>query len=436
MNQRDLLCLEICHTAAVSLPEDISGWNIQKVHDFPTLQSQILSGRFKVGLVAFSPECKSGLKSDLLQLVTTSQGITWLALLEKSSLESPKIRAWINANFYDYFHVPIDLNRLKIILGHVYGRALLARQASQANRQKPQAEFQEGLIGKSPALKCLLEQAIKVAQDAAPVLITGESGTGKKLIASLIHQYSKHAVGPFVTINCATTQINQFVSDSALISSGYERIVNQASPAQRGTIFLDEIGDLTLEMQVILLRILEQCSFEEAAMCARVIAATHFDLMEAIESGRFRKDLYYHLNVLQLHVPNLQDRGHDLELLANAFLKRYRHYSPEKVTRFSQSAIRAMYRYSWPGNVRELMNRIRSAMVISDGPLITPGDLGLERRSTERNVRTLEESRAAAENAAILNALESSGGNISQAAAYLGVSRGTLYRLMEKCAIS
>jgi DNA-binding NtrC family response regulator len=376
------------------------------------------------------------LRSELLQLLTISQEITWLALLDKSSLENPKVRELVTANFYDYFHIPIDLNRLKIILGHLYGRAQLATQVSKTHTQERQSEFQEALIGNSPAIHSLLQQVAKISRDDAPVLITGESGTGKKLVANLIHTVSKRAARPFVSVNCAGVQANHFGSGSGFISSLHGQSVSQISTAQRGTIFLDEIGDLSSDMQVFILRIIEQYSIEDTALYARIIAATHFDLMQAVKAGRFRKDLYYHLNVLQLHVPSLQERGSDLEMLANHFLEKYRRYDSEKVTRFSQSAIKAMYSYSWPGNVRELMNRIRSAIVISDGPLITPGDMGLDRRSNERNVTTLEESRAVAERAAILNALEHSGGKISHAAEYLGVSRGTLYRLMEKYAVA
>jgi DNA-binding NtrC family response regulator len=195
-------------------------------------------------------------------------------------------------------------------------------------------------------------------------------------------------------------------------------------------------------MQVNLLRFLEQRTIdrvggiEPIAVDVRVIAATNVDLHRAIEQNRFREDLYYRLRVLHLHMPGLCQRGQDLEMLANHFIDKFRGINSQHIKGLSHSAIQTMYSYHWPGNVREMMNSIRRALVMSEGPLILPDDLGLERRAMHRCKKTLEEARVTAEKAAIHNAFENAGGNISHVAEYLGTSRGTLYRLMEKYAIS
>ena len=293
----------------------------------------------------------------------------------------------------------------------------------------------------------LRHQIEKIARVETPVLITGESGTGKELAANLIHHASRRTAGPFVAVNCAALpasliQAELFGHEKGSFTGAHKQKIGRFEAANGGTIFLDEIGDLPPEMQITLLRFLDQCaiervgSLESIPVDVRVIAATNVDLQQAIEQGRFREDLYYRLKVLHLRMPSLCERGQDVEVLANHFIDKFRNSTSAHIQGLSQAAINAMYSYSWPGNVRELMNSIRGALVMSDGPLILPEDLGQERRAMNRCVRTLEESRATAEKAAILNAFENAGSNITHAAEYLDISRGTLYRLMEKYAVT
>jgi DNA-binding NtrC family response regulator len=335
-----------------------------------------------------------------------------------------------------------------MVLGHAYGKAQLTRQSIEPRAARQKLGVKEGLIGNSAATMSVRRQIRKVARADSPVLITGESGTGKELAARLIHQLSRRrAAGPFVAVNCAALPVNLiqaelFGYEKGAFTGAYRQKIGRIEAANKGTIFLDEIGDLPLDMQVNLLRFLEQHTVDRVGgvepipVDVRVIAATNVDLHRAIEQDRFREDLYYRLRVLHLHMPGLCQRGHDLEMLANYFVDKFRDSNSAQIEGLSHSAIQTMYSYHWPGNVREMMNSIRRALVMSEGALIFPEDLGLERRAMRRCVTTLAESRGMAEKAAIRNAFENAGGNITHVARYLDISRGTLYRLMEKYAIS
>ncbi|MEN8207477.1 MAG: sigma-54 dependent transcriptional regulator, partial [Pseudomonadota bacterium] len=307
--------------------------------------------------------------------------------------------------------------------------------------------IEEGLVGSSTSILKLRRMIKKISRVDTPVLITGESGTGKELAANLIHKFSRRAAGPFVAVNCAAlpaslVQAELFGHEKGSFTGAHKQRIGRIEAANNGTIFLDEIGDLPPDMQITLLRFLEEHTIERVGghgsipVDVRVIAATNVDLQGAIEENTFREDLYYRLKVLCLHMPSLNERGQDVEMLANYFIDKFCDSHSRQIKRLSYTAIQTMYSYHWPGNVRELMNAIRSALVMSDGPLILPADLGLERRAMCRSIRTLEESRGMAEKAAILNAFEHAGSNITMAAEYLSISRGTLYRLMEKHAIT
>ncbi|NIQ10100.1 MAG: sigma-54-dependent Fis family transcriptional regulator, partial [Gammaproteobacteria bacterium] len=282
-----------------------------------------------------------------------------------------------------------------------------------------------------------------VALVDAPLLITGESGTGKELSALAIHERSRRNTGPFIAVNCAALpstliQSELFGYEKGAFTGAQHRKMGRIESAEGGTLFLDEIGDLPLDLQVNLLRFLQQNTIqrvggkEEIPVNVRIIAATHVDLEQAVKEGRFREDLYYRLNVLQMKIPSLRDRDGDVEVLANYFFKRFSNEKHPRVKGFRKDTIRTMNSYNWPGNVRELINRVRRAMVMCDGSLITPRDFGLERRSSRRVLQTLAQARYNAERSAILAALRAEGHNISQAAKLLGTSRVTLHRLITK----
>jgi DNA-binding NtrC family response regulator len=208
--------------------------------------------------------------------------------------------------------------------------------------------------------------------------------------------------------------------------------------ANGGTIFLDEIGDLSLELQINLLRFLQEKTINRvgSTRCirvdARVIAATHVDLEKAVAKGRFREDLFYRLNVVPLRVPALRERPTDVGMLAEHFFHQFAAEKGPQLRGFSRSAMVAMGEHQWPGNVRELINRVRRAAVMAEGRLISPIDLGLEERKDDRAWDALEEARTRAERSAISVSLQQAGRNVTEAAKQLGVSRMTLYRLMAK----
>jgi len=449
MKPRNLLYLELGDGLDTDFLDSISiDWVPNKAWDPQSVQKLIDEKCCHVGIVRFGDDVEGLCNLQLNDTLFSTAYINWVAVLQKSALENENVRQLVSRFFYDYHHLPVDTERLNTVLGHAYGKAQLARHCIEQRAGKQQLGVEEGLIGNSAAVMSVRQRIKKVARSDTPVLITGESGTGKELAARLIHQLSpRRAAGPFVAVNCAALpasliQAELFGYEKGSFTGAYKQKIGRIEAANKGTIFLDEIGDLPLDMQVNLLRFLEQHTIERVGgiepipVDVRVIAATNVDLHRAIDQNRFREDLYYRLNVLHLHMPSLCQRGPDLEMLANHFIDKFRNSNSAQIEGLSHSATQTMYSYHWPGNVRELMNSIRRALVMSEGPLIFPENLGLERRTMRRHVTTLAESRRMAEKAAIRNAFESAGGNITQVAEYLGTSRGTLYRLMEKHAIS
>jgi transcriptional regulator with PAS, ATPase and Fis domain len=258
-----------------------------------------------------------------------------------------------------------------------------------------------------------------------------------------VHNHSSRSKGPFIAVNCGAIPASLIQSELF----GYERGAFTGAAREKkgliesaagGTLFLDEIGDLPIELQANLLRFLQEGlinrvgSSQSISVDVRVIAASHMDLEQAVKSGHFREDLLYRLNVLPLMVPPLRERKNDLELLSNHFFEVFSHDKSPRLTGFNNRALNAIRAYDWPGNVRELINRIRRAMVMSEGRMITPDDLGLPEQALARTGEALEDARIRAERDAISDCLLGSGNNISRAARDLGVSRMTLYRLMEK----
>ena len=287
----------------------------------------------------------------------------------------------------------------------------------------------------------------KVATADVPVLIIGESGTGKELAARAIHRESNRRQGPLVVINCGAIpatllESELFGHEKGAFTGAYIQRKGRIELAQGGTLFLDEIGELSLELQVKLLRFLQEHSFERVggrvpiSIDARVIAATNIDLNQALTEGLFREDLYYRLNVVTIGMPPLRDRGDDILLLAKVLLERSAAEAGKSIKGFTEGAERAMRSYPWPGNVRELENRIKRALIMSDGQRVVPGDLELEPQHIQRGGHNLREAREKLEKSLIQEALGRQRGNLTRVAEDLGISRPTLYELMEKLGIS
>jgi DNA-binding NtrC family response regulator len=303
--------------------------------------------------------------------------------------------------------------------------------------------YGEMVGGASEASRELAAQIRRVAKVDAPVLLVGESGSGKELAAQLVHRLSSRAAMPFVPVNCGAIPAGLIQSELF----GYERGAFTGATKEKrgfieaasgGTLFLDEIGDLPRDLQINLLRFLQEGTINRVGSVrpvridARVIAATNVDLERAVAQGAFREDLFYRLNVLSLRVPPLRERGEDILALAEHVFEKFAAEKSPRLKGFSDRALAAMRAHAWPGNVRELINRVRRAMVMAQGRLITPADLGLEKGEDAQSFEALESARTRAEQKAITLSLRSAGKNVSLAAKHLGISRMTLYRLMAK----
>lgn len=367
--------------------------------------------------------------------------IPLIALVHAEDLRSETVSRRIADCCHDYHTLPMDLPRLRITVGHAVGLYGLRRAVDVDHSS---GAFY-GMVGESKVMQALFRNLRKVAAVNAPVLISGESGTGKELAAWAVHRSSPARDGPFVVVNCGAIPATLIAAELF----GYERGAFTGAERRRhgrleqadgGTVFLDEIADLPLDLQSHLLRFLQEGTVdrlggsESVAVHARVIAATHMDLIEAVRAERLREDLYYRLNVLNLHMPALRERREDIPLLANHFLEKFRREHGGVCCGFTPQALENMECHDWPGNIRELINRVRRAVVMSESRLINSSHIGLERRQNPgtRRLKTLQEARRSGEQAAILAALRDTNKNVSAAARRLDVSRVTLYRLMER----
>jgi DNA-binding NtrC family response regulator len=295
------------------------------------------------------------------------------------------------------------------------------------------------MIGTSDVMQQLFRTIRKISGTRAPVFISGESGTGKELTALAIHQCSSRRKGPFVAINCGAIphdllQSELFGYERGAFTGANQRRIGRVEAANGGTLFLDEIGDMPLEAQVSLLRFLQEGTIEPLGglepvpVDVRIISATHVDLEAAMREGRFRQDLFHRLCVLKVNEPPLRERGHDIVLLAQHTLEKFRTDTTRRIRGFTAEAIEGMCAYSWPGNVRELINRVRRAIVLSDSGMLSARDLHLEHDIAEP--MTLALARELAEKLAIEAALLRQRNRVGETATALGVSRMTLYRLM------
>jgi two-component system NtrC family response regulator len=352
----------------------------------------------------------------------------------------------VAAGAYDFCQKPLDLD----VLGHILDRAFRLAALEKQNRE---LQFQRqnsplpGIITADPAMLRACRVVEKIAPSSVSVLILGESGTGKELIARAVHALSPRSGGPFIAINCAAIpeallESELFGHEKGAFTGAIKTTVGKVEQANGGTLFLDEIGDMPAQLQAKLLRFLQGRVIErvggrqEIPVDVRVVCATNQDLKQRIAEQQFREDLYYRINEASVTLPPLRDRSGDAVLLAHAFLRRFSSEQGQPRRGFTEDAVGAIRVHHWPGNVRELESRVKTAVLVADGPLVTALDMGLETAATGRLPRlNLREARASAERAAILQATSVANGSISRAAELLGVSRPTLYDLMDRHAI-
>jgi len=344
---------------------------------------------------------------------------------------------------YDFYQKPVDTNVLQLIVSRAFQIYHLEQENQRLQRERGHSPL-DGVVAVSDKMLQVCRMIEKVAPTTATTLLLGESGTGKEVLAKAIHSLSPRARKPFVAINCAAIPENLLESElfgyeRGAFTGAHKQTQGKIEHADGGTLFLDEIGDMPLSLQAKLLRFLQERVVErlggrgEIPVDVRVVCATNQDLATAIREQRFREDLYYRISEITINIPPLRERDGGCQIvLARTFLDRYAGQHGRQFRGFSPDAEAAIQHYRWPGNVREMENKIKGAVIMADGRHITAADLGLKVDQDEVPSLNLREVRRDAESKAIRNALAVAAGNISRAAQLLGVTRPTLYDLMQK----
>ncbi len=358
---------------------------------------------------------------------------------------SNAVRA-VGLGAYDFYEKPVDPDVLGLVIERAARLVRLEREYRKLAARVPDSPF-GGLIAVSPQMMKVCRSIEKLAPTDVTTLVLGESGTGKEVVVRILHSLSNRSNHRLVAINCAAIPENLLESELF----GYERGAftgavkttrGKIETADRGLLFLDEIGDLPLPLQSKLLRFLQERVIEriggrkEIPVDVRVVCATHQDLAKLISEGRFREDLFYRVNEATVQVPPLRDRTGDAVVLARAFLQRFAAQHKRAVKGFSPAALTVIEKYEWPGNVRELENRVKRAVVMADAAEITAEDLELDEVAVEEMPFALREVRELAELQAVQRALSFGDNNLSRTAELLGITRPTLYNLMKKYGLS
>jgi len=350
----------------------------------------------------------------------------------------------ISLGAFDFYHKPFEEQILKLVIARAF-RVYELEQENRALMMRTRSEPLQGLITSSPEMLKVCRTVEKVGPSDASVLLLGESGTGKEVLARGLHELSPRVKERFVAINCAAIPDNLLESElfgyeKGAFTGASKQTIGKIEYANRGTLFLDEIGDLPMSLQAKLLRFLQERVIErlggrgEIPVDVRVVAATHQNLSEQIKTGQFREDLFYRLSEISIQIPPLRERQGDSSLLAHAFLERMVQSQGRPGLRgFSPEALHAIEAHPWPGNVREMENTIKRAVIMSDGPKICLADLGLANPSgVENEPLNLRQVRDEAERNAVIKALSRCNSSVAQASEMLGVSRPTLYDLMNR----
>ena len=350
---------------------------------------------------------------------------------------------------YDFFPKPPVLSDLKVVISRAIHLAKLEEQNRSLQRaiEQKSREF-GGMIGQCPEMLAIFSTIKKVAPSDVSIFITGENGTGKELVAQAIHESGLRKGGPFIPINCGAIPENLLESElfgheKGSFTGAHSMVQGKLQYANKGTLFLDEIGELPVNLQVKLLRFLQEGVIQRVGgrqdiqIDTRTVCATNMDIAQAIKEGKFREDLFYRVSVISINLPPLRERGDDILLLANYFLRIFNDEYRKKIRRFSSAAVNFIKSYQWPGNVRELRNRVQRAIIMSESSALEPADLGCESNmpavaENSRQAISLREARDRLELEMIAAAIDRQKGSIVKAAEVLGVSRPTLYDLMKK----
>jgi two-component system response regulator AtoC len=438
-----------------TLGEALRGWGYEPV------QAETASA----GLAAFDADQPAAILLDInlpdgsglevLRQIRHRQHDAVVIMITANVLVDETIAA-LRGGAYDFIGKPINLEELQVAIRNGIEANHLRKEVNSFRRERAQQFSFEQIVGESPAMREMLAVAHKVAEsEVSSVLLQGESGTGKDLVAKAIHYHSARAERPFIAINCAALpgtliESELFGYEKGAFTDAKARKEGLFEQAEGGTLFLDEIGELELSLQAKLLRVLEEGSFrrvgglKDLPLDIRVIAASNRDLKVESETGHFRTDLYYRLSVIQIDIPPLRDRGDDIKILAEHYISSFKSRLRKNTDRISPEAISAFSRYEWPGNVRELRNVIERAMILEDGNEITakylPRGLTVDVAGAAVQPNTGDQfclpavgvSLEEVEMSLVRQALERSAGNQTKAAELLNISRDQLRYRMKK----
>ena len=343
---------------------------------------------------------------------------------------------------YDFYEKPVDTDTLKLLVDRAFNISELESENRRLQFQVNESPL-DGIVAASEGMLAVCRMIEKVAPTDVTTLLLGESGTGKELLARALHRLSPRAENRFVAITCAAIPENLLESElfgheKGAFTGAHKQSIGKVELANGGTLFLDEIGDMPMALQAKMLRFLQERVIErvggrqEISVDVRVVCATNQNPQGLIKEGLFREDLYYRVSEITINIPPFRDREEGRLILARALLQKYCDKQKCAINGFSDDAVKAIEAYSWPGNVRELENKVKGAVIMADGKLVTAMDLGLAAGNEEDDSLNLREVRQRAESKAIRVALTRCYGNISKAAELLGITRPTLYDLLNK----
>jgi len=343
---------------------------------------------------------------------------------------------------YDFYEKPVDTDTLKLLVDRAFNMHELEAENRRLQHQVNESPL-DGIVAASEGMLAVCRMIEKVAPTDVTTLLLGESGTGKELLARALHRLSPRGEKNFVAINCAAIPENLLESElfgheKGAFTGAHKQAIGKVELAEGGTLFLDEIGDMPMPLQAKMLRFLQERVIErvggreEIAVDVRVVCATNQDPQDLIKEGLFREDLYYRVSEITINIPPYRDREEGRLILARTLLQKYCDKQNSAINGFSDDAMAAIEAYKWPGNVRELENKIKGAVIMADGKMVTAADLGLQTDDELGGSLNLREVRHNAESKAIRVALARSYGNVSKTADLLGVSRPTLYDMLKK----
>jgi two-component system response regulator HydG len=423
------------------------GYSVLEADDGSTAIEKVHERAFDLILMDIRMIKVSGLQA-LAEIRSLNPAIPVIIMTAYSSVESA-VEA-MKGGAYDYLTKPLDFDELRIVMERAMEHRML-KEENRLLRESLGSHFdRRKVIGRSPAMERLLETVAQVAPTEATALISGESGTGKEMIAGAIHFNSPRKDGPFVKINCAAItetllESELFGHEKGAFTGAHRQREGRFRQAHGGSLFLDEISEMSLAMQVKLLRVLQEREItrvggeEVIKVDVRVIAATNKDLLQEIQSGRFREDLYYRLNVVALTVPPLRERREDIPLLAQHFLKVFSEKNNKMIRGFTPQVMDGLIKYGWPGNVRELMNAVERGVVLSRSDYLDVEDLSFILGQTSVPGETFSGDGVPTgipldevEKATILKTLQMARGNKSEAARRLGITRRTLHKKLKQ----